>query len=74
MRSSEVGDGFGGKLVQRSVRGQLAGSIEYDWDAAALIVTLRMKSSRLANGRVGSFFGRDETAASSINGRLVLDN
>ncbi|MFK4874930.1 sensor histidine kinase [Novosphingobium sp. ZW T3_23] len=49
VRSPEVGDGFGSKLVQRSVRIQLAGSINYEWDAAGLIVTVRMSRARLAN-------------------------
>jgi two-component sensor histidine kinase len=49
VRLPDTGDGFGSKLVQRSVSGQLAGSIKYDWDAAGLIVTLRMARSRLAS-------------------------
>jgi len=40
--------GFGSKLVQRSVSGQLGGSIDYDWDKGGLIVTLRMSRTRLA--------------------------
>lgn len=39
--------GFGSNLVQRSVRGQLGGSIDYNWDESGLIVTLRMDRSRL---------------------------
>lgn len=42
-------DGFGGKLVQRSVTGQLGGAIHYDWAETGLIVTLRMDRSRLAS-------------------------
>jgi two-component sensor histidine kinase len=41
--------GFGSKLVQRSVVGQLGGSIDYDWSGEGLIVTLRMKRARLAS-------------------------
>lgn len=41
--------GFGSKLAQRSVRGQLGGAIDYDWDEEGLIVTLRMDRSRLAS-------------------------
>jgi two-component sensor histidine kinase len=41
--------GFGSKLVQRSVSGQLGGTIDYDWDEGGLIVTLRMDRSRLAS-------------------------
>lgn len=40
--------GFGSKLIQRGVNGQLGGSIDYEWDDDGLIVTLRMKQSRLA--------------------------
>jgi two-component sensor histidine kinase len=40
--------GFGSQLVRRSVQGQLGGSIEYDWSAGGLIVTLRMDRARLA--------------------------
>jgi two-component sensor histidine kinase len=39
--------GFGSSLVQRSVRGQLGGSIEYDWSEGGLIVTLRMSRARI---------------------------
>lgn len=40
--------GFGSELVKRSVAGQLGGSIDYDWSKGGLIVTLRIKRSRLA--------------------------
>lgn len=40
--------GFGSKLVQRSVRGQLGGTIDYDWAETGLIVTLRINRARLA--------------------------
>jgi len=40
--------GFGSRLVQSSVRGQLGGSINYDWNECGLIVTLRMDRKRLA--------------------------
>jgi two-component sensor histidine kinase len=39
--------GFGSKLVQRSVTSQLGGQIDYEWDEGGLIVTLRMRRSRL---------------------------
>ena len=32
--------GFGSKLVQRTVTGQLGGSIEHEWSEEGLIVTL----------------------------------
>ncbi|MDP9413888.1 MAG: histidine kinase [Pseudomonadota bacterium] len=41
-------NGFGSKLVHRSVSKQLGGAIEYDWAADGLIVTLRLERSKLA--------------------------
>ncbi len=41
-------DGFGSRLVQRSVTGQLGGTIDYRWDEGGLIVTLRLRRTRLA--------------------------
>jgi two-component sensor histidine kinase len=41
--------GFGSKLVQRTVIGQLGGTIEYDWAESGLVVTLHMDRGRLAN-------------------------
>ncbi len=40
--------GYGSKLVQRSITGQLGGSITQDWSEAGLTVTLRMNGARLA--------------------------
>ena len=40
--------GFGSKLLQRSVTGQLGGRIHYEWSEGGLIVTLHMKRTRLA--------------------------
>jgi two-component sensor histidine kinase len=40
--------GFGSKLVTRSMSG-LGGSIDSDWSAAGLVITLRIKADRLAN-------------------------
>lgn len=42
-------EGFGSKLVRRSVSSQLGGSIVYDWSEGGLIVTLRMGRDRLAS-------------------------
>lgn len=39
--------GFGSKLVQRSISGQLGGSIEYDWSARGLIATMRINRQAL---------------------------
>jgi two-component sensor histidine kinase len=40
--------GFGSKLVQRSVAGQLGGAIGFNWEAGGLIVTLRVDRTQLA--------------------------
>ncbi|MDP8913304.1 MAG: PAS domain-containing protein [Pseudomonadota bacterium] len=42
-------NGFGSKLVHRSVSKQLGGAIEYDWSGDGLIVTLRLDRERLAS-------------------------
>jgi two-component sensor histidine kinase len=41
-------EGYGSKLLQRTVSGQLGGSIDYDWVEGGVVVTLRMKESHLA--------------------------
>lgn len=41
-------NGYGSRLVDRSVKGQLGGTIEYRWEPAGLIVTLTLKASKLA--------------------------
>lgn len=41
--------GYGSRLVERSIAGQLGGSIDYDWSAEGVVVTLMMKASRLAS-------------------------
>ena len=40
--------GFGSKLIERSVSGQLGGSIVFDWPASGAVVTIRMNQERLA--------------------------
>jgi len=40
-------EGFGSKLVRRSVAGQLGGAIAYEWSAAGVIITLKMSRDRL---------------------------
>jgi len=40
--------GYGSKLVERSVSGQLGGAIDYEWSEGGLIVTLRVNRERLA--------------------------
>ncbi|AZO81833.1 MULTISPECIES: sensor histidine kinase [unclassified Bosea (in: a-proteobacteria)] len=41
-------EGYGSRLVVRSVSGQLGGSINYDWSAEGVVVTLMIKASKLA--------------------------
>ena len=41
-------NGFGSKLVHRSVSKQLGGAIHYDWSPGGLIVTLKLDRDRLA--------------------------
>jgi two-component sensor histidine kinase len=41
--------GYGSRLVVRSVSGQLGGTIDYDWSSEGVIVTLKMKTAKLAN-------------------------
>ena len=41
--------GFGSKLINRSVSGQLKGSISCDWDREGVVITLRMDRVRLAS-------------------------
>lgn len=43
-----TGAGYGAKLVDRMLSGQLGGSIERNWTADGLIVRLRMRASSLA--------------------------
>lgn len=40
-------EGFGSKLIRRSVAGQLGGSIDYEWSAEGVIITLKMSRDRL---------------------------
>lgn len=49
VQAPENAHGFGSKLVQRSVTGQLGGAIDYRWAEDGLIVTLRVSRSRLAS-------------------------
>ena len=41
-------EGFGSKLIRRSVVGQLGGSIAYEWSPGGVIVTLVMRRDRLS--------------------------
>jgi two-component sensor histidine kinase len=42
-------NGFGSRLVSRSVASQLGGEITYDWQESGLVVTVRMQAARLAD-------------------------
>jgi two-component sensor histidine kinase len=41
-------DGFGSKLVQQSMAAQLGGTIAFDWSEEGVVITLKMRKSRLA--------------------------
>ncbi|WP_240913880.1 HWE histidine kinase domain-containing protein [Sphingomonas sp. HDW15A] len=41
--------GFGSKLIARSISGQFAGRIVYDWQPTGLVVALRMRRAALAS-------------------------
>ncbi|WP_018902172.1 sensor histidine kinase [Rhizobium sp. 2MFCol3.1] len=41
-------EGYGSKLLQRTVSGQLKGSIDVSWVEGGVVVTLRLKESQLA--------------------------
>ena len=41
--------GFGSQMISRSISSQLGGSLDYDWQPAGLVATLRMRKSRLAD-------------------------
>ncbi len=44
----KAGDGYGSKLIQRTVAGQLGGSISFDWTKGGVLVKLQMKEDNLA--------------------------
>jgi len=41
-------EGYGSQLVQRSITGQLGGTITYDWSSEGVIVILTVKEAKLA--------------------------
>jgi two-component sensor histidine kinase len=41
--------GFGSKLVHRSMAAQLGGSIAFNWSEEGVVVTMRMSKGRLAD-------------------------
>ncbi len=48
-KSADTTEGFGSKLIHRSMNAQLGGTIAFDWSAEGLVVTLRMSRERMAN-------------------------
>ena len=48
MGSPPLLDGFGSKMVERSLTRQFAGSVAYDWRPSGLVATLTMRKDRLA--------------------------
>ena len=41
-------EGFGSKLVHRSMAAQLGGTIAFDWSEEGVVVTLRMSKDRIS--------------------------
>ncbi len=48
VKAPSASEGYGSKLLQRTLAGQLGGSISYDWTKSGVQVTLRMKKAQLA--------------------------
>ena len=46
--SSKGEEGYGSKLLNRSITGQLGGSIATDWSDDGIIVTVTMNAEKLA--------------------------
>ena len=44
----QASEGYGSKLLHRTVTGHLGGSIAYDWTRSGVLVTLRMKLENLS--------------------------
>jgi two-component sensor histidine kinase len=40
--------GFGSRLIEQSMSGQLGGSIAFDWSGDGVVITMRMNKARLA--------------------------
>ena len=49
VETPDAAEGFGSKLVRRSVAGQLGGTIHYEWPPEGVIITLRMSRDRLTS-------------------------
>ncbi len=48
INASRGPEGFGSKLITRSVSGQLGGSIVFEWPPRGALITLRMSKARIA--------------------------
>lgn len=48
IESAPDAEGFGSKLLQRSVSRQLGGSIDHDWSEGGLVVTVQLSRSKLS--------------------------
>jgi two-component sensor histidine kinase len=46
--SQPKNEGYGSKLVSRSVAGQLGGSLATDWSGDGIVVTMTMRADKLA--------------------------
>jgi two-component sensor histidine kinase len=42
-------EGYGSRLVNRSISGQLGGSITYDWSDEGIVVILKIRAAKLAS-------------------------
>jgi two-component sensor histidine kinase len=48
VKAPPQGEGYGSKLVQRSVSRQLGGTIEHNWSEDGLVVTVHLDRSKLS--------------------------
>jgi two-component sensor histidine kinase len=48
VRAAPEVQGFGSKMISRSISQQFDGALAYDWKPTGLVVTLRMRKDRLA--------------------------
>jgi two-component sensor histidine kinase len=49
VRAAPEIQGFGSKMMSRSISQQLDGALSYDWKPTGVVVTLRMRKDRLAD-------------------------
>ncbi|THD79447.1 MAG: histidine kinase [Phenylobacterium sp.] len=48
VREAPQMDGFGSRMISRSISQQFAGALSYDWQPTGVVVTLRLRKDRLA--------------------------